>query len=233
MAEQEFLLPDPGEGLTEAEVVRWLVSVGDELELNQPMVEIETAKAVVEIPSPWGGRVVTLHASEGESVQVGSPLVTIEVAAVAGGEVRPPTADPTRPHVGSIPPSNGVDTRAERPPADSAAARATPAVRKLAKDLGVDLAAVSATGPGGRATADDVRAVSGGGAVEEVPLSLTRRAISANLVKQATIPQVTTFRTVNCTELEAYRKDLGVSPLPVLIAALCRTIEDHPMLNAS
>src|SRR5918996_6444085 len=85
MVEREFLLPDPGEGLTEAEVVRWLVSVGDDLELNQPMVEVETSKAVVEIPSPWTGRVVTLHASEGESVPVGSPLVTIDTPDVGGG----------------------------------------------------------------------------------------------------------------------------------------------------
>jgi len=212
MAERDFLLPDPGEGLTEAEVVRWLVSVGDDLELNQPMVEVETSKAVVEIPSPWTGRVVTLHASEGESVPVGSPLVTIDTPDGEGGD-------------------------ASERQAGGTAVRATPAVRKLAKDLGVDLAAATPSGAEGRVTADDVRAASGGSSAgvagEEIALTPTRRLIAANLVKQAAIPQVTTFRTVECTALDTFRKELDVSPLPVLIAALCRTIEGHPMINAS
>lgn len=211
MAERVFLLPDPGEGLTEAEVVRWLVGVGDDVELNQPFVEVETAKAVVEIPSPWAGRVVTLHASDGESVPVGSQLITIDVA---GG-------------------------------AESSPTRATPAVRKLAKDLGVDLAAIAARGPEGRVTAEDVQEAASGGAAtvdagaaavdadREVPLTPTRRVIAANLVKQAVIPQVTTFRTLECSALETLRRELGVSPLPVMIAGLCRTAGEHPLINSS
>jgi 2-oxoisovalerate dehydrogenase E2 component (dihydrolipoyl transacylase) len=237
MAEREFLLPDPGEGLTEAEVVRWLVSVGDDLELNQPMVEVETSKAVVEIPSPWAGRVVTLHASEGESVPVGSPLVTIDTPDGEGGEARPSAADPTRPHVGSTSPPNGSDDGTELRAAGTAAVRTTPVVRKLARDLGVDLTAVAPTGPEGRVTEDDVRGAAGGRATsvagEEIALTPMRRLIAANLVKQAAIPQVTTFRMVECSALDDFRRELDVSPLPILIAALCRTIEAHPMLNAS
>ena len=200
MAERTFLLPDPGEGLTEAEILRWLVAEGEDIELNQPLVEVETSKAAIEIPSPYAGRVVTLHASVGEAVLVGDPLATFEVQA---GEDGPP-----------------------------AAVRATPVVRKLAKDLGIDLDDLSPTDPGGRITAEDVQAA-GSGTVEEVPLTATRRVIAANLQRQAAIPQVTTFRTVECSALQEFREELGVSPLPVLIAALCRTIGDHPMLNAS
>ena len=202
MTERVFLLPDPGEGLTEAEIVRWLVAEGDDVELNQPLVEVETAKAAVEIPSPWAGRIVTLHASEGDAVLVGDPLVTVD----AGDVVTEGSED---------------------------APRATPAVRKLAKDLGVDLVSLSPTGAAARITAEDVRTATGPSSADEVPLSATRRAIAANLQRQTAIPQVTTFRTVDCSALEAYRAELGVSPLPVLIAALCRTIGDHPMLNAS
>src|ERR671915_1154265 len=80
MAEREFKLPDLGEGLTDGEVVRWLVAEGDAISLNQPIVEIETAKAVVEIPAPYAGTVVKLHAGEGESLDVGAPLISVDTA---------------------------------------------------------------------------------------------------------------------------------------------------------
>src|SRR5438270_6884582 len=79
MAERDFLLPDLGEGLEEAEVVKWLVAEGDEVTLNQPLVEVNTAKALVEIPSPFAGRIAKLHGGEGDIVLVGKPLVTFEV----------------------------------------------------------------------------------------------------------------------------------------------------------
>src|SRR3954452_20370963 len=78
--ERVFNLPDLGEGLTDGEVIRWLVSEGHEVTLNQPLVEVETAKAAVELPSPWAGRVTRLHAGEGQAVDVGAPIVTVEVA---------------------------------------------------------------------------------------------------------------------------------------------------------
>jgi pyruvate dehydrogenase E2 component (dihydrolipoamide acetyltransferase) len=213
MAERVFLLPDPGEGLTEAEVVEWLVAEGEDVELNQPIVEVETAKAAVEIPSPYAGRIMRLHVPEGELAHVGNPLVTFEV--------------------------EGVEERA--PAGAEAMVRATPAVRRLARDLDVDLAAVAGSAPEGRITADDVRAASGSWAAtvqedlrtQRRPVSATRRAIAETLERQAAIPQVTTFRTVDCTALEAFRRELGVSPLPVVIASLVPVIEDHPLLNAT
>ncbi len=124
---------------------------------------------------------------------------------------------------------------------DTARVAATPAVRKLAKDLGVDLAAVTATGPSGRVTDDDVRAAAAQigradaaqAASERVPVTALRRTIAENLERQAAIPQVTTFRTVDCSALEAFRREHGLSPLPVLVATLSSTIPAHPLLNAS
>jgi pyruvate dehydrogenase E2 component (dihydrolipoamide acetyltransferase) len=222
MAERRFVLPDLGEGLEEGEITAWLVAEGDEVALNQPLVEVETAKATVEIPSPFAGRIAALHAATGASVPVGAVLVTFEVAG---------------------PDDDGLE---DRPPPGARAA-ATPAVRRLAKDLGVDLAAVTPTGESGRATEDDVRRAATGadatpgattpGAgtddVDRIPLTPTRRSIAANLERQAAIPQVTTFRTLDASALEATRAELGVSPLPVLIAALARVLADHPLMNAS
>ena len=210
MAERVFAMPDLGEGLEEGRVVAWLVAEGDTVELNQPLVEVETTKAAVEIPSPFAGAVVRLHGMEGEDVPVGAPLVTFKVAEAAA-------------------PSGGP-------------VRATPPVRKLAKELGVDLAGVAGTGAGGRITEDDVRGARGSGAVAYIDMpedarrairvSPVRRAIAENLERQAAIPQVTTFRTVDCTALEAFRGELGASPLPVFVAALCTIVPDHPIVNA-
>lgn len=205
MGERVFVLPDLGEGLEEAVVTQWLVAEGDEVELNQPIAEIETAKAVVEIPSPFAGRISRLHVEAGSTVLVGAPLVTFDVG--------------------------------DRSPPGSAMARkgrvaATPAVRKLARDLRVELATVDGTGAGGRVTREDVEAA-GGGDVEVVPVSLVRKAIADNLTKVAAIPQVTTFREVDCTALAAFRRELGVSPLPVFVRALAGVCADHRMLNAS
>jgi pyruvate/2-oxoglutarate dehydrogenase complex dihydrolipoamide acyltransferase (E2) component len=217
MAERVFALPDLGEGLEEGEIVAWLVAEGDEVALNEPLVEVETAKATVEIPSPFAGRIVRLHAPTGSTVPVGADLVTFEMEGEAGDS----------------------EPSAAR---ESGRAAATPAVRRLAKDLGVDLVSLAPTGPGGRVTEEDVRRAAGGteGAnevspaeVDRIPLTPIRRTIAANLERQAAIPQVTTFRTLDATALEAARGELGVSPLPVAIAALVRVIADHPLLNAS
>ena len=185
MAERVFTLPDLGEGLEEAIVSAWLVAEGATVELNQPFVEIETAKATVEVPSPFAGRVAKLHVGAGETLAVGAPLATFEVEAAA----------------------------------EATSVTAAPAVRKLARDLGVDLAMVSGSGPGGRVTREDVQAFVRTGdepdhvwrvtAATEIPISLTRRAIADRLTEVAAIPQVTTFRTVDCTALEAVRARLG------------------------
>lgn len=228
MAAREFLLPDLGEGLEEAQVVRWLVAEGKEVALNQPLVEVETAKATVEIPSPYAGRVVRLHAVSGETVKVGAPLVTFEVE----GEGAPEEAPAEPPATAAEPPATAAE------PAPSAPVAATPAVRRLARELGVDLASVPGTGPGGRITREDVERAAAARAepheeVERVPHTPVRRQIAENLSRTYAVPQVTTFRTLDCTHLEALRRELGVSPLPVVVRALCEVIRRHPMLNAS
>ena len=198
-------MPDLGEGLEDGRIVEWLVAEGAEVALNQPLVEVETAKAAVEIPSPFAGRIVTLHGAIDADVPVGAPLITFDVA----GD-------------GAAVPQTGA----------TAGPRATPPVRKLAKELGVDLAFINATGPDGRITEDDVRRGSTRSGATSGPDS-SRRQLAAALTRQAAIPQVTTFRTVDCTALEPFRAELGVSPLPIFIAALVRTVADHPILNAA
>jgi pyruvate/2-oxoglutarate dehydrogenase complex dihydrolipoamide acyltransferase (E2) component len=238
MAERVFSLPDLGEGLEEGKILEWLVVEGDEVTLNQPLVEVETAKAVVEIPSPYAGRVVALHGEVGFDVPVGAALVTF---AVGGPEAGGP---------------GGVTDRGLAPPSPTAGAAgatvasgtvaATPPVRRLAKELGVDIQSVRGTGPGGRVTEADVRAAAG--VVEAKPaeqadveapfeaeaISAGRRAVAERLSRVTReVPQVTTWRTVDCTALEALRTELGVSPLPVFVRALAGTLSRHPELNSS
>ena len=227
MAERTFLLPDLGEGLEDATIATWLVREGETVVLNQPLVEVETAKATVEIPSPYAGVVKHLHGDAGTVIVVGTPLVTFEVEGavteIAAGSMGPPPTAAT--------PKTGGGG-----PLGSAAVSATPAVRKLAKDLGVDLAAVTATGPDGRISREDVeRAAAGGSSAsggDTIPVSPTRRAIVAALSRAAAVPQVTTFRTVDCTALEAFRADLATSPLPIFVRALAEVCAAHPLLNA-
>lgn len=239
MAERAFHLPDLGEGLEEAEISSWLVAEGDEVALNQPLVEVETAKAVVEIPSPFAGRVVSLYAAEGSTVRVGERLITVEVVGgeVAGVASEAP-APPARPSLTPAAPDLAGGPR----PSSPASVAATPAVRALAKRLGVDLSGISGTGPDRRVTRGDVEAaaaVGGGSAapadeVEVVRISAVRRAIAENLTRVVReVPLVTTWRTVDCSALEAFRVGSGVSPLPVVVRALAEVVLEHPWVNGA
>jgi 2-oxoisovalerate dehydrogenase E2 component (dihydrolipoyl transacylase) len=226
MAERVFALPDLGEGLEEAVVTRWLVSEGDQVELNQPIAEIETAKAVVEVPSPFAGKIVRLHVTAGATLTVGSPLVTFDVE---GSEERLEPAARRAPQESS----HGTRSGGSR-------AAATPAVRRLAKDLGVDLESVTPSGADGRVTRLDVEAAAGveraAGDVENVeivPVTPVRKVIADRLAQVAAIPQVTTFREVDCSALETVRADLRVSPLPLFVRALSEVCDEHPMVNSS
>jgi len=190
MAERVFLLPDLGEGLEEAVVSAWLVAEGDQVELNQPFVEVETAKATVEVPAPWPGRVATLHVEAGATVAVGAPLVTFEIAGAVAEE---PSRGPSSPATSML---EGVSTGDGSPssgPLGSAPSAATPAVRKLAKDLGVGLESIVGSGPGGRITRADIEVAASGGSAsdfEVVPISLVRRTIARNLGAVAAIPRM-------------------------------------------
>ena len=154
----EVRLPDIGEGVAEGEIVRWLVKPGDAVKEDQPLVEVMTDKANVEIPSPRAGTIAAVHVEEGAVVPVGTALVSIEVAAGRPGSAAPPA--------GSTALAGGPrGTPSPSPSAASAAAgtvQATPAVRQLARELGVALERVSATGPGARITAEDVRRTAAG-----------------------------------------------------------------------
>ncbi|MDO5726695.1 MAG: dihydrolipoamide acetyltransferase family protein [Bowdeniella nasicola] len=164
---REFPLPDPGEGLTEATLVRWDVAVGESVRTNAPLAEIETAKSVVEIPCPWDGTVVELVAKPGEEIPVGSVIARFEVESstdtppaaardeASGQQVPADGDDDNSPASGPI--LVGYGARSAQEPT-KVRTLAKPPVRKLAKDLGVDLTTVTATGPGGIITREDVQA---------------------------------------------------------------------------
>jgi 2-oxoglutarate dehydrogenase complex dihydrolipoamide succinyltransferase (E2) component len=161
----EFRLPDIGEGIHEGEIVKWLVKEGDIVREDQPMVEVMTDKATVEIPAPRAGKILKLNAKEGETVKVGSVLVIIEELGEAKPEPKrevveaPPQREPEP--VAAAVSTTATAVAAPPPPSPTAAPAqrvlATPATRKLARELGVDIAQIRGTGPGGRVTDEDVR----------------------------------------------------------------------------
>ncbi len=173
-----FVLPDLGEGLVEAEIVKVLVREGDVVAEDAPLIEVETDKAQVEIPSPFGGRVETIHVQAGDTVHVGQVLVTFAeagapaaspgAAARAKPGARPAAASAPAPAATSARPQ-AVDGQAPHggPAPAVGPVPATPSTRRLARELGVDLRAIRASGPGGRVTDDDVRAVAHGAAAAD------------------------------------------------------------------
>jgi 2-oxoisovalerate dehydrogenase E2 component (dihydrolipoyl transacylase) len=194
-----FNLPDLGEGLAEAEIVRWHVKLGDQVKVDQPMVAVETAKAVVEVPSPYSGVIRVLHGNPGDMIATGAPLVEFDIAASATPARAVPAAPPTRPPaddsgtvVGTMPSTSeeefietavaGGDGGASRE-----RVRAAPAVRALAKRLGVDLTGIPGSGRGGLITVDDVMTKSGPTALQAAAtVSALKSAPAAQRVVAAT-----------------------------------------------
>src|SRR5579864_9107500 len=253
MADRTFVLPDLGEGLTEAQLVRWRVEPGATVEVNAPLCEVETAKAVVVIPSPWAGTVRGVHGKPGESIAVGAPLVTIAAAEEAATEG---DGEAVLVGYGSRAPGAQEVRRRARPaggaPAESGeeGVRAAPFVRQLARDLGVDLAAVAGTGPGGRITRADVevagdRSRAEGAAPEaqdgdrRISVVGIRKAIARQMVRSvSTIPQFTEFAIFDATRLMAAREGQKASghpmtPLPYFIQAMIRAVRAFPLMNSS
>ena len=244
----EVKLPDIGEGVAEGEIVRWLVQPGEAVKEDQPLVEVMTDKATVDIPSPRKGVVAALHATEGQVVNVGATIITIEVdgagapapASDAGGEaaLRSAPAGPT-----SAPVSAAAG--------GSARVQATPAVRHLAKQLGVVIESIVGSGPGGAVTADDVkRAVPGAAAPraadaleERVPLRGLRRKIAEHMRHSLdTAAHFTFVAECDMTDLAAHRAALrerasaaGVklTYLAYIVKALVASLREFPMLNAT
>jgi 2-oxoisovalerate dehydrogenase E2 component (dihydrolipoyl transacylase) len=238
MPSRTFTLPDLGEGLEEATVDAWLVAEGDEVALDQPLAEIETAKATVELPSPFAGRVERIHAAAGTTLRVGDPLATFELK----DDARPTSGpDATTGAVGEP----EIVMMAGAPAGRSGPAPATPAIRALAKERGVDLSALVGSGPDGRITREDVERVAAGhpapapraGTVdrgtEAEPLTPIRRTAAERLSRAAAVPTVTTWRTVDCSALERVRGDAGTSPLPFVVRVLADVCGRHPRINAS
>ncbi len=215
----EFKLPDLGEGLTEGEIARWLVSEGDTVGEDDPLVEIQTDKTTVEIPSPAAGTVTKIHVAEGEVVPVGTVLVVIgDGADGATPDEAPRTAEAPPPRAAQAAPGR---------------IQATPLVRRIAQELGVDLAAVTPTGAGGRITEDDVR-VAGGGATEESRAEGRReqvRGVRRRIVEHLTrahreIPAVTYVEECDFTAV-----DMKLL-LPTVLRATAQALREYPELNA-
>lgn len=243
----EFLLPDIGEGLIEAEVMRWAVAVGDEVSEDAPLVEVETDKAVVEITSPHGGVVLYQGAGPGETIRVGAVLAVIG----EHGETWSPAA--AAPIVGTlIEEAEVLPTRAGEPGQPvPAGVKALPLVRRLAKDLGVDLATVQGTGPGGRINREDVQTAAAlsvtvtpgrvaDGGEERVRLSRLRRTIADHMERSwREIPHVTTFDTVSADRLLDLRAALSRrydAPIPIealVVRAVLPVLTEFGEFNAS
>ena len=261
MADQTFRLPDLGEGLTEAQLVTWRVKEGGHVEVNEPLCDVETAKAVVVIPSPWAGTIQKLHARPGESVAVGAALVTI-TGQGAPTPVAPRPAEAVEATPGTLVgygpgagPQAGSRRRARVAPSAPQAGsdvRAAPFVRQLAKEKGIDLARLTGSGPGGRITRADVEGAASPPAAaapapEPTPTDGERRisvvgirkAIARQMVRSvSTIPQFTEFAVFDATNLLAARqrqKQSGrsLTPLPYFIVALVKAVRAFPLMNSS
>ncbi len=234
----DFKLPDLGEGVTEAEVDRWLVKEGDVVGEDDPIVELITDKATAEIPSPYEGVVSRIHVQAGQVVPVGTVLITIGEGDGAGGRPPPPPPPPS---------AEGEAPAAVEERSSNGAVKAMPPVRKLARDLGVDIAAVRGTGPGGRVLREDVEAAAGtaapamrGGRRE--PLRGVRRLIAERMsAAHRIVPPVTHVEECDVTELDATRDlvnerspdQLRLTYIPFIVKAVVAGLKTYPALNAS
>ena len=235
----QFKLPDIGEGVAEAEIVKWLVQVGDVVAEDQPLVEVLTDKAAVEIPSPRAGRIAVLGGAEGATIKVGSVLLEIEVA----GEEVATGASQVAAAVASAPP------RAAAAPAPAGArVEVVPAARQLAKEKGLDLATIVGTGPNGRITLEDVHKAAPPMAVERaleerVPLRGLRKRIAEHMTMAArTVPQFTFVAEVDMgavaadrekRKAEAEREGVKLTYVAYVLRALVPALQKFPLLNAS
>ncbi|HPT73884.1 MAG TPA: dihydrolipoamide acetyltransferase family protein [Methanomassiliicoccaceae archaeon] len=263
----EFKFPDLGEGVTEGELRKWLVKVGDVVKKDQSIAEMETDKAIVEMPSPVAGRIAELLHEEGGTVRVGEVLAVIEEEP---SEERPKEEAPSEEKapleempaeegsvsvVGELP--VGEELAAARPATDKVLA--TPAVRRLAREMKIDITKIKGTGPDGRVTEDDVRSFAPVkeervapamqpkfdlyGWVDRVPLKGIRRSTARHMIEaQTASAQVTVMDVADVTDLVALRervkeyamreKGVKLTYLPFVIKAVVAALKRHPYLNA-
>ncbi|MFG2518410.1 dihydrolipoamide acetyltransferase family protein [Streptomyces sp. NPDC048527] len=269
---REFKMPDVGEGLSDAEILKWYVAPGDPVHDGMPVCEIETAKAAVELPIPYDGVVHEIRGAEGTTVDIGAVIITVDTAPVAAApepaEGAPPEepADPSpvrEPVLVGYGVVSGATRRRPRkhagrtrPPAPGGRTAAKPPVRKLAKDLGVDLSSVTATGPDGTVTRDDVHAAARPPAAAatpsttpapasqtRIPIKGVRKATARAMVESAfTAPHVTVFLTVDVTRtmklVRRLREDaeftgVRVTPLLLVAKAFLAAARQYPDINAT
>jgi pyruvate dehydrogenase E2 component (dihydrolipoamide acetyltransferase) len=221
----EFKLPDLGEGLTEGEIARWLVAEGQEIAEDDPLVEVQTDKTTVEIPSPAGGKVARILVDEGQVVPVGTVLVVI---GEDGAIPEQPVAEPDV----SVP----ATTQGQSPGhGEKARVRATPLVRRLAEELDVDLSAVEATGPQGRVTEEDVRrsataeglSLGHGQEGRREPLRGVRRLVAEHMSRaHREVPPVTWVEECDFGAVDLRRV------VPTVLKAVAASLREFPELNA-
>jgi len=256
----EFKLPDLGEGIAEGEIVKWHVKEGDSVEEHQVIVDVETDKAIVEVPTPKTGTVLKLNCSVGEIIDVGSTLITIEIGVAGDTGEKPVVAELGESSKAETAPVKDGDGDEEEAVSvvgslpTSEEFLATPLVRALAKKLCVDLGRVDATGPGGRITEQDVRSAAQGraetaisedkyGPVERVQIRGVRRAIARNLIAATKNTAVVTgMDEADMTRLWDLRKrekdvakerGIHLTFVPFFMKAAQHALRDHPHLNAS
>ncbi|MBU5637423.1 2-oxo acid dehydrogenase subunit E2 [Geomonas sp. Red69] len=248
----DFKLPDLGEGIAEVELRRWLVAEGDAVREHQPLLEVETDKAVVEVPSPRSGVVSGLRRKEGETVQVGEVLLTLAdreaEPKLQAAEQRPAPRPASVGIVGSLP-------EAEEEPLPAVAGAfeglATPMVRKLARERGIDLRSIKGSGPRGCIRPEDLdrqlppaaRVMGGAGPEERVPLRGLRRTIARNVTASQRITAfVTSMEEVDITDVfemrsreqgEVESRGTHLTFLPFFMKAVQHALKEHPLLNAS
>jgi pyruvate dehydrogenase E2 component (dihydrolipoamide acetyltransferase) len=232
----EFKLPDLGEGLTEGEIARWLVQEGQEIAEDDPLVEVQTDKTTVEIPSPAAGKVARIMVGEGEVVPVGTVLVVIGEADGRAGEAGMASSRHRKRRLSAAPTGREEEQPRAEPALQAPSAkepenprvRATPLVRKVAQELGVDLSTLEGSGPQGRITEEDVRRAAAGPAEgRREPVRGVRRLIAEHMTRaHREVPPVTWVEEA----------DLGGLDLKLLVAttlkAAAEALKEFPELNA-
>jgi 2-oxoisovalerate dehydrogenase E2 component (dihydrolipoyl transacylase) len=247
MSTHTFKLPDLGEGTVSAEIIAWHVKPGDVLSEDQPLVEMSTDKAVVEVPSPVSGRVISINGKPGDVIAVGAELATFDTSA-NGANGASASATPAAAATATAPAKSAAATAPAR-----GTVRASPATRRRALEAGIDLGAVAGSGPGGRIQPEDLvtrattpaptgTAAPGDERSEEIPVIGIRRVIAQRMSEAArSIPHFSYVEEVDITQLNALREQLNASAsppgaalsyLPFIVAALLRALQRFPQCNA-
>jgi 2-oxoisovalerate dehydrogenase E2 component (dihydrolipoyl transacylase) len=256
-----FKMPDLGEGTVEAEVVEWKVKVGDTVQEDQVIAEVMTDKAAVEVPSPVTGRVLSLTGEPGEMIAVGAELIVFDTSGDVPAEAAVPAVPAAAPAQHAVAPAAAAGLAAAptaAAPVPTGRVMASPAIRRRAREAGIDLSQVAGSGPGGRIQASDLdaslSAAPGPGpslppvkrvmrsGTEEIKVIGVRRVIAQRLSEaKRNIPHFAYVEEVDVTELESLRQHMNdrakpgqgsLTFLPFIVAALTRVLEDFPQCNA-